>query len=310
VRRQAAGEVRQLGYATTGGLRDGAMMYPVDLGDRAQRTDYLSTVPAAEYESMFVSGARAEDGTLDIDSIQYEDARPYTKGQSLTQMWNAAVFGPAFSHDPIEPGGWRSGDNLSMTVAMHNDAYHTGAFDMLNAPGSTTVSVNGKIVRTEPTSGFTGFEMVELPSRKSTIRIATVADRAPAWASLSRHVAAEWTFTSQTTPEEVPTMLPLQVVRFTPGLYTDNTAAAGPFTMPLQVQGVDPTLATTVKAIVVNVSYDGGKTWAAAGITGTGTKRTVSVNNPAGGTVSLQAIVTDAAGNTSKLTTIGAYTVR
>ncbi len=59
----------------------------------------------------------------------------------------------------------------------------------------------------------------------------------------------------------------------------------------------------------MQVSFDDGGTWSPAPLTGTGERRTVTVTNPAGGTVSLRATATDSSGSKVRQTIIAAYQV-
>ena len=135
----------------------------------------------------------------------------------------------------------------------------------------------------------------------------TTLRRTESWVRLSRRIDVTWTFTSART--SAPTTLPVQVVRFLPDLDETNTAPAGEFRFGVRVDRALGAPAATVTGLVMQVSYDGGGTWSPAPVTGTGERRTVTVTNPAGGTVSLRATATDSAGNKVRQTIIDAYPV-
>jgi hypothetical protein len=61
--------------------------------------------------------------------------------------------------------------------------------------------------------------------------------------------------------------------------------------------------------VTVEVSHDDGATWKTAPVSGKGAIREATVDNPAGGSVSLRAVVTDSAGNRVEQTIIRAYLV-
>jgi hypothetical protein len=65
-----------------------------------------------------------------------------------------------------------------------------------------------------------------------------------------------------------------------------------------------------VTKLVVQVSYDDGRTWKPATVARDGAAWTVSVTHPAKGYVSLRAQAADAAGNTVEQTVIRAYRLR
>jgi hypothetical protein len=80
--------------------------------------------------------------------------------------------------------------------------------------------------------------------------------------------------------------------------------------VPLKVYDVDRSEPAKVRTITVDVSYNQGKTWSRARLSGSGVTRSAAVNNPHGGTVSLRAAVTDPSGNHVTQTILAAYSVR
>ncbi len=95
------------------------------------------------------------------------------------------------------------------------------------------------------------------------------------------------------------------MVRFTPKLdATGAVPGGGLFALPLQVQQYDDSGAGAIRGITVDVSYDDGKTWAAAPVRG----GHALLRHPKGpGHVSLHASAKDSRGNTSQVTVIRAY---
>jgi hypothetical protein len=121
-----------------------------------------------------------------------------------------------------------------------------------------------------------------------------------------------WTFRSGHVPGTTPQRLPVSTVRFTPKLNADNAAKAGrAFTVPVTVQPQPGSAAGACRTLTVEVSYDNGRTWRKARLTGTGNNRVAHLRHPRGaGYVSLRAGATDAAGNTVRQTVLRAYRLR
>jgi len=123
-------------------------------------------------------------------------------------------------------------------------------------------------------------------------------------------VDARWTFHSTTTT--TATALPLSVVRFSPVLSAQDSAPkSGKFSIPVQIQRMPGASSTKVQTLSVDVSYDGGKTWTAATLSGSGTAWTATVTHPGStGFVSLRTKETNADGTTVQETIIRAYALK
>ncbi|MFR9776722.1 hypothetical protein ACL02O_11775 [Micromonospora sp. MS34] len=106
--------------------------------------------------------------------------------------------------------------------------------------------------------------------------------------------------------------LPAMAVRFAPPLAVDNSAPSGrTFTIPVTVQRQAGAPATTIRALTVEVSYDGGQTWRKADLHRQGAGWAVVVRHPAGpGYVPLRVTARDSAGNTVTRRVIQAYRLR
>jgi hypothetical protein len=278
----------------------------VELGQLEQRTDYFSTVAGTSFGTKFDSGSRASDGSIDLDTTAALDGVEYQKGSVVKSVWNSAVFGPAFN--PPD-GGIADRDETSMSAdfpllqgAGGHDSYNFGY------TGYTKLTRDGKVLWSGKLAGDLNTDGggVAVPASAGTYRLTTALDRRAPWARLSRHVEVDWTFKSKSTDDS----LPLQHVEWSPALDGDNRAPAGRFTVPLKVYDVDRSEPAKVRTITVDVSYNQGKTWSRARLSGSGATRSAAVNNPHGGTVSLRAAVTDPSGNHVTQTVLAAYSVR
>ena len=81
----------------------------------------------------------------------------------------------------------------------------------------------------------------------------------------------------------------------------------GPQTIRLSVGHLQPVKPITVTRASVSVSFDGGKTWHRAKVTGHGGSYTATFTAPAGVTVSLRTSAADAAGSSIAETITSAY---
>ena len=84
---------------------------------------------------------------------------------------------------------------------------------------------------------------------------------------------------------------------------------AGPQTIHLSVGHLQLVRGAGVTRAAMSVSFDGGKTWHQARLTGHGGSYTATFTAPAGVRVSLRASAADAAGGTITETLPGAYQV-
>ncbi|MDQ1651986.1 MAG: hypothetical protein QOI35_1186 [Cryptosporangiaceae bacterium] len=299
---QSADEHRDLAVMVSPGGSGMAIGAILPLGDRYDRVDYVSTGHGTTAETDLFAGTLAPEGYNQGEYITGSMPVAYKAGQKATIPFNRGVFGPA------------AGDGFATRRDNHILAFlpMLSARDQFGGAGYTDTAT-AKLTRDGVEIGqspWPGVIDADIPAGNGTYRIDATVDRTPAYATLSRHVAASWTFTSAQPASGEVADLALQAVRFTPVLDHDNKAAAGAFSVPLSVERAPNSGNGTVKNVTVEVSYDGGKTWTAAPLTGSGTKRVASVTNPAGGTVSLRATAADSAGNTVTQTIVNAYLVK
>jgi hypothetical protein len=239
-------------------------------------------------------GGSFRQASGDPDNYDYETSLDLTKkrsfqlGVSVTERWNAPVFGPGFS-----PGttfvSERAGDEVEVKAAMFGDhdpnregsaAYDTGS-TVLYRDGVQVGSLDspGRGLFATP-AGTGDFRLVAEQTQTS---IGTLATR----------ITSDWRFHST---GDGP--LPLLAVRFSPPANISGTA-----TIPFAVQRNGGT--ASVRSVTVQASYDDGKTWHEAPVR----NGTVSVPAPGPGFVSLRTTVTDTDGNTVEQTILRAYRV-
>ncbi|MEH1012794.1 S8 family serine peptidase [Micromonospora sp. CPCC 206060] len=268
-----------------------------------QRTEYYN-VRGTRWETELDFGIRNEDGWLDVKSVLVSPPTAYSGGRRYAEVWNTAPYGPVFP--PVrwgDEGITRRGDVIGVLLPVHADsAGHLGG--SLNDSARTALYRNGTLVGETTDAGWGEFEV---PAEAADYRVETVARRS--FTDLATEVGVSWTFRSQHANGDEPVSLPAMTVRFAPKLDVTNSAPAGKaFEIPVTVDRQAGAPAAGVRTLTVDVSYDGGRTWVAAGIRATAHGWVARVVHPAGtGHASLRATATDTAGNTVSQHVIGAY---
>jgi Neuraminidase (sialidase) len=88
-----------------------------------------------------------------------------------------------------------------------------------------------------------------------------------------------------------------------------GATSAGPQTIHLSVGHLQLARSTRVTRAAMSVSFDGGKTWHRANVTGHGGSYTATFRAPAGAKVSLRTSAADAAGGSIAETITNAYQI-
>jgi subtilisin family serine protease len=236
------------------------------------------------------------------------DAAPvdYRVGRRSAELWNAAVFGPAFPNIGL-PFPWvgRTGDRLDAFIPLFSDQAPTHAGFSAVATGSVTLVRDGVEIGRSASPQAGSFE---LPADVGTYRLTAEASR-QGDADLSSTLNATWTFRSGHVAGEEPESLPLLAVRFAPRLDLENRAAAGSkLHIPVSVERQFGSSASRITDLTVDVSFDDGQTWQPVRLTERGRNWMAVVRHPAAaGFVSLRAAVGDRDGNRVDETIIRAY---
>ncbi len=247
-----------------------------------------------------------------------EGPRQLRVGGDHSLDWGKAVFTPTLRGEVTDDLGthpWvhRTPSLLGVTIPFYSDAaghtrlpysdeYPDG--EIVGDTGTTTLHRNGKLVGTINTPGQAIFPVIQSDALY-TLSATSRRDN-PAW-PLATTTSAKWTFKSGAWDETPP---PLLTVGLDPVLDVNNTAPSGetfsfPATVDRQAGQLGP------MRLVVEVSYDDGKTWQLATVAGDGAKWKVTVNHPAAkGYVSLRAMAWESADNWVEQTVIRAYQLR
>ncbi|WP_314614273.1 S8 family serine peptidase [Streptomyces stackebrandtii] len=228
------------------------------------------------------------------------DVRP---GRTYTYRFNVGVFGP--STDAAGP--WKAGvrveDGMQVCIPMFNDGQGNRA-NAVASSARTIITADGETVIDEPSQPcgmVTG-----LPAGRTTYRIRTDVTRDTALSQVSTRVEADWTFTSRRPAVGEEAILPLSTVRFAPPLSSAGTAKAGrSLRVPLTVEG--SAAGRGLGRLTVEVSYDEGRTWIRAAVSGDGRKSLLLRHPRDARTVSFRAVVSDKQGNVGRQTIHSAY---
>ncbi len=292
------------GFTRTVGRRDVAKVVTDVAGGPAERMAFPSPVggfdPAWGQEVTWGVGApvtRVAYFNADAEWSQYlrqesvdtvSPSRRYRAGREYVERFQHPVFGPGVraTHYPT-PGAFRDGDWLDVRTPLFADSAGNASWSSIEE-GRTVLYRGDELIGESPAPGYGLFEV---PAEAADYRLTASATRPGA--RLSTEVAVTWTFRSA----HGTARLPLSTVRFTPEL-TDGTAPAGPFRVPVTVEG------GTARSLTIEVSYDEGTTWQRVKVAG-GTAR---LDHPADAdSVSLRAGVTTVDGSTATQTIIRAY---
>jgi Subtilisin-like serine proteases len=273
-----------------------------------ERTEYLNTDGGIRWDREFEEWLPGAHGG-DEQTVAIQDVRGlvYRRGTVTRERWNQGVFGPTLA-SPTEPEEWisRTGDRLFVVSPVHGDgAGHPG--------WSLTESVSLALYRDGEKIGEADElgAVFDVPAGDAEYRIEATATRGAPF-TLSTRVEAVWSFRSRHVSGDDPVRLPLSTVRFSPPLDGRNAAPVGRlFAVPVSVSGQPGSAAARIRSLVVEVSYDDGRTWERARVVAVGGTGVVLLRHPEeAGYVSLRATATDRAGNSVRQTVIRAYALR
>jgi len=312
-----------------------------------RQTAYLTGNPATLWSGTFVQsnlgGGQSDD--LRIFHAGQQVAESWN-AYPLHAGYNTNLIGAANVAGAI-PSASRKGDALTLDVTPFSDSTlgHVGAsgFDAgFGGPkpavsGHYEIDENGKVIaagnpleKFKQVGPFGEFhDTVRLSPRPATIRFVLNAAETAKVAGLPTGSRSIWTWRSarDSSGARLPAGWNCALTRFgTPAggrscavepMMTIEYAVAhlslleatqpGPQTIRLSVGHLQPVKPITVTRASVSVSFDGGKTWHRAKVTGHGGSYTATFTAPAGVTVSLRTSAADASGGSVTETITNAY---
>jgi hypothetical protein len=295
-------------------------------------TTYLTANPALTWSPEYIQAAP----NFNFNGGQYTSAQTFRPGQRFTDNWgeyplhpSSAVLLPQTSHQPpVQATATRSGDSLAigMNSFTDNTPGHLGLAvnPPFQASGSYQIDQNGTKVAGGALPRYGDFQATAtLTPKPSLIKVAMTATEPAKLNPLSTTNSTVWTWpsaheSSGTLPPgwacatsritRSCTVQPLLTLRYNvAGENLSGATTPGQQTVRLSVGHLQLTKAAKITGVTVSVSFDGGKTWHQAKVTGTGGSYTAAFSAPAGALVTMRTAATDAAGASITQTITDAY---
>ncbi|MET8838201.1 S8 family serine peptidase [Micromonospora sp. NPDC004540] len=238
-----------------------------------------------------------------------EQPRRYAADDRVTETWHAPVVRPAVPASGGAPVPTRTGDTLDLRVVEFVDA------DGHYAPagwGEEQDTVERRLSRDgqQIADLSSGWAPVPTTSGAARYRLDLTTERSSEEWRRSTRTETAWEFTSARPAGDAARPLPLLQVDYgVPADLRGEVAGGRPHRLELTLRQPAGLPAPTGGTVRVEVSFDGGRSWRAVPVQGSGTRFTAVV--PAGhGTVSLRTHARDRAGNTVEQTVLDAYGLR
>ncbi len=301
------------------------------------RTIYMSVHPSLAWvESFFPSVWWAGYGG------QTSAPRAFVPGQRLAEDWGAYPLHPApdvkliqaiGGNRPLPVSASRAGNNLSLYMTAFSDSVpgHTGGrviFKPFTATASYEIDQNGTQIAGGPLPYFQGrfAATTTLSSAPSTIRFELDTAVRSKLQPLSSATQTVWTWRSaQEAGSTLPpgwacsaylhsgracAVQPMMTLRYrVVGLGLAGSASPGQQVVRVSVGHLQLAKAAKITGVTESVSFDGGKTWQAASVSGAGGSYAAVFSAPAGALVTLRTSAADAAGGSVTETITNAYQV-
>jgi hypothetical protein len=240
--------------------------------------------------------------------------------------------------DPL-PSATRAGNLLRLEVDPFDDSTPGHVIGVVNPRGSTPVTgtyqidQNGTkiaggdaVKRWQASPGDEFYAQAKLSPGPSTISFSLDMTRTDKNFPLSTATSTVWTWRSapQTgatlppgwtcvayTHNRACSIQPMMTLGYTVGgLSLAGSTKPGPQALHLTVGHLQAAVASKITKVSESVSFDGGKTWHPATVTGSGGSYTATFTAPAGAKVTLRTSAADAAGGSVAETITSAYQTR
>jgi len=269
---------------------------------------------------------------------------PLHPGEVSTENWGAYPLHPGvdvlldsrpYPFGATVPSASRSGNTLRLQVDPFDDnqpGHQIGYFGPTQGAklsGTYEIDQNGTKVAGGAVQGTPGVgtfgTTAALGTQPSTVRFALNLARTGADFPLSTASSTVWTWHSAlVSGGSLPagwTCVPYKRVKTcavqpmmtldygVTGLSPTGTTPAGQQKVQLTVGHLQVAKASAVRQVTVAVSYDGGKTWHQATVTGQGAHWTAAFSAPAGAKVTLRTSASDTAGGSIAETITSAYQI-
>jgi hypothetical protein len=264
----------------------------------------------------------------------------FAAGQRMTEDWGAYPLHPepnarvtALTGPSLVPvSASRAGNTLRLAMTAFSDSVtgHTGygVNRPYKAAGSYEIDQNGTKVAGGALAHFDGsFEATATLGAPASVIKFTLSTSEPGrlnplstasqtvWTWQSAHesgvtLPAGWTCLPTGQPDRSCAVQPMRTLGYdVAGLGLNGTAGPGQQTVRLTVGQLQLTAAAKITGTAMSASFDGGKTWHAARVTGSNGSYVAVFNAPAGAMVTLRTSAADAAGSSVTETITNAYQI-
>ena len=263
--------------------------------------------PGVPFYGFFEYGSARSPDRAQIQS----SGHVFTAGTQVADVWNGAAVGPAqpATHATRHANAFGYTVDGFFTDGAPASLGHDG--EDASVTGTITLSARGTVIATKKyPAQQPGQFTATLPRAPATYTLTATAQRNVSYARLSTSVTAAWRFRSGYAAGRQA--LPLLAVRYqVPELNDQNQAAPGAaLAIPVHVTHNPGAPGGQVRAIEVESSANGGRTWHRVPLRRAGTHWVADVASRHGpGYVSLRAVVTTAGGASLVQTIINAYAV-
>lgn len=223
-------------------------------------------------------------------------------GETYSEVWNSAVFGPGLPSGADWTWAERDGDAMDIVVPMHSDGDPRRYGHTDNDSARTALYADDELLEETENAGDV---IADVPAGSADYRLEVDVTGGDA-AEFSTEVSAAWTFASESGDDAEA--LPISALRFAPDELDDHNRAeaGGSVDVPITVQSQDRDV--DVETLDVSASFDAGDTWEELDVVDDDGTFSVQIDHPDDAEhTSLQATMVDSDGNTAELTVIHAY---
>lgn len=277
-------------------------------------THYVS--PAAAWERL----VQVSDADGIARAVLTAPRIPIPAGKTVRDRWFhgpiSSRVSPRLTALGIDAQPNRQGDTLNLyQPEFVDDAGHYGG-DLYSDEFDGRVYLDGDLLwQADSPLWLWG----DVPAERHDYRVVFSTTRANAFWRRSTPTRTAWTFSSRQT--DGLAILPLIGIDYDAALSATNTAAAGRYAFGLRFAVPKGATPSALRRVRVDVSWNGGRTWRDATVTGcdrgdpaarenASAACRVSIVNKAGRSASLRVVAIDAAGRTVRQTIVDAWRVR
>lgn len=301
-----------------------------------QQTEYLSTGAGLSWTTNYIQTGFSDD----TSGGQVSSPQIFAPGQQQTQDFGAYPLHPApnvrvdsaAGTPPVQVSAGRAGNTLRLAMTAFSDSVpgHTGqgVFAPLKATASYQIDQNGTKIAGGSLPEFYGAvaATAKLSPSPSVIRftlntgdsaklgpLSATSHTVWTWQSAAdagAMVPAGWTCLPGGMSNRACTVQPMMTLRYgVVGMGLNGSTGPGQQVVRVQAGHLQLARAAQITGVKVWASFDGGKAWKAARMTGTGGTYAAVFNAPAGALVTLRTSASDAAGGSVTETITNAYQV-